>query len=439
MAIGTGTVKLSDIKNEFGSSTGPNNLRAFLKCAGTITTNTFNSGSGSITAPAGATRVRIKLWGGGGEGGDSVWSAGAGEGFPGSSGGGGGYVEKVLSVTGGVTQYNYSVGAGGTGGGNNGANGGDTTVDDGGSLLLVAGGGSGGDGASLGQEGLPVAGGTTNGAGDINVNGGDGTAASSGGNAPDGGAGALPNSGSPAAGTAPGGGGGAGLALSAVQVYGGTAGAAGRVQFIWYAAAVPEHENNVNIPSSGTLKIGDFRSVGDNVVDKDFESDNYNGAKDQRFSFRPVDDPSIFEIASGAASVNALRTLFLPNIAIAGIIPDIEGNIIEIGRTINALGEKSTIVGILDYGFDYAGNPPESGALILSGDQRATTWDLPWVSAAVTVNNITTTLYRLESLIPNGSYNATYNVTSWVWNVSIFGFPNAPGSTYNFKARVSII
>lgn len=446
MAIGTGTVKLSDIKNEFGSSTGPNNLRAFLKCGGTITTNTYDTpGNGSITAPAGATRVRIKIWGAGGGGGASAIPAAGGGG---GGGGSGAYVEKVLPVTGGATQYFYTVGSGGAGGlSTAGTDGGDSSVQDipyGGNMLLTSGGGKGGQ-RGIFSNGLRGAGGITSNGGDINVNGdGEGQLAI-GGTAPDGGAGAPENVGLGAAGTAPGGGGGGGRVVSGVS-NNGTAGADGRVQFIWYAAAVPEHENNVNIPLSGTLKFSNFRSIGDNVVDKDFESDTYSGAYKFIRSGTEIDSEGdgvvirtpLFESASGIGTFSALNALGLNVLATANTMPSTIGNINEIGQTIDASNEKSVVNSIFDFGNDSYDTLPDSCTLILNGDKRATVWDLRWINVSVTVNNSTITLNRINSTVPNGSYDAIRNLTYWTW-FGLFGFPNATGSTYNFKVRVSII
>jgi len=66
-------------------------------------TVTFNSGSGSWTAPAGVTSVTAYVWGAGGGGGTGCVTYGGG--------GGGAFATKVVSVVAG-NSYNYSVGAG---------------------------------------------------------------------------------------------------------------------------------------------------------------------------------------------------------------------------------------------------------------------------------------------------------------------------------------
>ena len=96
-------------------------LFAFLFCfmAGSLQaqsvepkTQTYNSGSGTWTAPAGTWKVtKLEAWGGGGGGGRATSKRSVG------SGGGGGayqYVENISATPG--TTVTYSVGAGGSGG-----------------------------------------------------------------------------------------------------------------------------------------------------------------------------------------------------------------------------------------------------------------------------------------------------------------------------------
>lgn len=72
----------------------------------TTVSYTTSGASGTETAPAGATQVRIGVWGGGAGGFD-------GDSLTGGDGGtSGAYVESVYSITSGQT-LNYSVGAGG--------------------------------------------------------------------------------------------------------------------------------------------------------------------------------------------------------------------------------------------------------------------------------------------------------------------------------------
>lgn len=209
MAV-TAPVSLQKIVAEFG---GPANLSAYTRggtyvpnsptnaaisttvaglaisqflgaAAFTPYTDVFTSGSATITAPAGATSCTIKVWGAGGGAGYGCNFALYGSGV-GGGGGGGAYSERTLSVTGSVTQFFYSVGAGGIAGTTqnvppsgtegSGTNGGESSVT--GATVpspgIIAGGGGGGTGASIsgfgpnavqgtGGAGGTAEGGTTN-------------------------------------------------------------------------------------------------------------------------------------------------------------------------------------------------------------------------------------------------------------------------------------
>jgi hypothetical protein len=101
------------------------------------------SSSGTVTLPAGVTRVYVKAWGAGGAGG-TTWQAN-GSITPGGGGGAGGYAEDVLTVPAGAT-LTVTVGAAGRSLLNCSAtSGGDTQVRVGGMTVVEArGGGAGG-------------------------------------------------------------------------------------------------------------------------------------------------------------------------------------------------------------------------------------------------------------------------------------------------------
>ena len=197
--------------------------------------DTFNSGSGNWTVPAGVTSVQIEVWGAGGGGG----GGGAGSGSNGASGGGGGgYCKKnALTVTPGQT-ISYVVGTGGTAGGTDetdGITGGNSSAYSG---AYVANGGVGGLNGEANNT-VATAGGTASG-GDVNTTGGSSTAVASGDNGGAGGTGAgsggAGGSGGTSggaitgsAGTDPGGGGGGGAKTNGA----GGAGANGRVSFTY--------------------------------------------------------------------------------------------------------------------------------------------------------------------------------------------------------------
>jgi hypothetical protein len=83
------------------------------------TVQTFTSGSGTYTTPAGVAYIRVRMVGGGGGGGCGNTTANGGGG-----GGAGGYVDVIVPSP--SATYSYAVGSGGSGGsaGTNGATGG---------------------------------------------------------------------------------------------------------------------------------------------------------------------------------------------------------------------------------------------------------------------------------------------------------------------------
>lgn len=435
MAIGTGTVTLSEIINEFN---GPNNIRSYLKCSGAApTTSSYSSPvtSTTITAPANATYVTIKVWGAGGGGG----SVGSAE-FAAGGGGSGSYVEKSVAVVGGTTQFTYGIGAGGAAGAYDGVGdaGGSSNVS---SAVLAttlnAEGGFGGESFGPGGQGGTVAeGGDTNIVG-VNGSGGFATDGGAGGSAPNGGAGGVGGiTGNAGAGSAPGaGGGGSGSDVGST----GGAGADGKVEFLWYTTSrIAAHENNTNIPTSGTLKFSNFRSTGTYVVDRDFVSDSYTGVPSVFIA--PYFSVTYYEIKSGIYTADASTSLGINyNTTVAGTLGTVE----TIGKSIRTpTGSTKTcsINSILDYSIFSPVAIPNKAALVLSGDQRISTqWDDPWTQVEVTLTATSTikTLYRNNSIVPNGTYDSLRNLTYWAWN-DIFGFDNSGSTPFNFKTSVRI-
>lgn len=133
------------------------------------TIQTFTSGSGTYTTPAGVRYILVELIGGGGGGGGGT--SGAGQISVSSGGSAGGYCRKLITSP--AATYAYAVGAGGNGGvgGNAGADGNNTTFG-----TLTAGKGLGGIlGAAIStanSEQIPGKNGGTSSGGDINVQGG---------------------------------------------------------------------------------------------------------------------------------------------------------------------------------------------------------------------------------------------------------------------------
>lgn len=243
----TAPAGLQKIKSEFG-----------LKDA--LSSNTYDSGSGSVTAPAGAEFVRIKVWGGGGGG---LWVSSPNTYY---GGGGGGFALALVPVVGGTTSVSYSVGSGGTAGSFSATNGGNSTVTVGAVTYTGAG----------GQAGQLTAGGTggtgTNGdlteSGDTAPTGIYGYGGNAGGLPYGGGAGGVFT-----AGSAPGGGGSGWNGNLGSNS--GSAGAAGRVTLDWLdlnssnnlsgfirgGTYVPNNSLYTDIPTSTTgLAISNFES-----------------------------------------------------------------------------------------------------------------------------------------------------------------------------------
>lgn len=146
-------------------------------------TQTVVSATGNYTVPAGVTKVRVRLWGAG--------SSGQGSSTGIFGGGGGAYLETVLTVVPGDI-LNFVIGAGGAAIGTLAYNnGGATTVaKNGGAVLFTAGGGTGNAGGTATGSGTTLAipgqvGGTGIAAGAIS----GAIAMGAGGNSPQGGAG----------------------------------------------------------------------------------------------------------------------------------------------------------------------------------------------------------------------------------------------------------
>lgn len=176
----SGPISLSQVNTELGIGSTTNislnqaNVRSLAGVASGIIsmsnlrgksnaqtyTFAYTGGNQSFTIPAGKTSMIVKLWG-----------AGGGAGFI-STGGGGGYAQSTVSVSGGQV-YTIAVGGGGIGWNNAGANGfpdgygtanigtggggGSTSVTGNGAAIYAAGGGGGGDtnghGANAGGAG----------------------------------------------------------------------------------------------------------------------------------------------------------------------------------------------------------------------------------------------------------------------------------------------
>lgn len=183
-SIATGDVfVLVDVSDTSMAASGTNkkttasDVTTAVKTLGNIkapTRQTFTSGSGTYTTPAGCTAIDVEVCAGGGGGGGA--DGGSGTAAAGSGGGSGGWLRKLIASP--SATYSYAVGsggAGGTAGPNSGAAGNDSTF---GSSLLTAKGGSGGDGTmstgTTADDAQGGAGGTVSTGGDFNSGGNPG-------------------------------------------------------------------------------------------------------------------------------------------------------------------------------------------------------------------------------------------------------------------------
>lgn len=201
--------------------------------------------------------------------------------------------------------------------------------------------------------------------------------------------------------------------------------------FLGWDGGVAQHENNVNIPTSGTLQFSNFRSTSTYLVDKDFESDTYSGVTSDYVDFLTPELESI----TGLWTSTAYTALGFNFVNSSG---GTQGVVDYIGKSTFNINLTAPLNSIFDYaprnGFT---TNPSNAALVLTGDHRATGWGNPFVSVSVTIGATTTTLTRTTSVVPNGTYDNINDVTYWVWN-STFGF-TYDYSPYNFKCRVAII
>jgi hypothetical protein len=201
--------------------------------------------------------------------------------------------------------------------------------------------------------------------------------------------------------------------------------------YVGWDGGVAQHENNINIPTSGTIKISDFRSNTTHVVDKDFESDTYSGVTSDYLDFMIPE----YESVSGLWTSTGSAALGFTYVNLSG---GTIGNVDYVGKSTFNTGLTATLDSIVDYApVNGSSSTPTNAALVLAGDQRATGWGNPFISVSVIIGATTTTLTRAASVVPNGTYDAINDVTIWTWN-STFGFTYSY-TPYNFNCRVTII
>lgn len=414
--IGQGTVTLREIRNEFGG------LSTTTLATNMLSSSTFTSGAGTVTAPANSNLVLIHLIGGGGGGGRNNVSPGAG------GGGGGAFVRKMATITPGEV-ISYTVGTGGTGRTTTngpGTAGSATTTT--GAIILSAGGGAGGvvqadfSGGANGGEVGPNADGQSS-PGQLGSGKTSSVRMYYGGAA--GGNNTFYLSGGPTttAGSAGANYGGGGAGSNNVGGNGGN-GAGGMAQFYFYnypsatltsyrtsGGRVPPHQNNELIPASGTIKIGDFRS---------------NNVRSRAIRFVTTADWLMSE-AQISQSTPATTTLWMGFAAARPAFDPPPGFALGSTGTVRWIGSDTSGVGTATVVALYTRTRIGAGSggnshFAISGRNTGTWWSS--VRGATTstdpliLSTQTGALLRSAADQPLGTYNSVYNYSYWDWTGS---------------------
>lgn len=197
------------------------------------------------------------------------------------------------------------------------------------------------------------------------------------------------------------------VSLSGVRSEFGT-GSSALSGFVRGGGYVANHENNAAISStSNGLALSQFLNT-----DIDFESNAYTLAYSEFLDFITPN----YETKSGVWTSAGSSLAGVTNADASG---GSKGSIDYIGKAKFNL-DTATIDSIFDFGQnDQFGPLNDSAMFILSGDQRSTGWGNEWSSVDVIG---VSSLSRSSSVVPNGTYDAFWNVTYWLWGTT-FGFP----------------
>jgi hypothetical protein len=190
---------------------------------------------------------------------------------------------------------------------------------------------------------------------------------------------------------------------------------------------VAQHDNNSAIPTTGELRLSNF----DSPADKDFVSDNWT----QGIS------TYVDGLSGDTWIVTGISTL--AGLAAAGFVyNDATGSAgarVNIGKsTFGASGQLAPVSGVYDWNFN--GQP---GFIIqMTGDQRRGlvfpvpgSWggaDIGYAPFTVVINSQTRTFD--SAFVPDGTYDPTYNITTWSWPGGEVGLSGTGTTTF----RVSI-
>lgn len=190
---------------------------------------------------------------------------------------------------------------------------------------------------------------------------------------------------------------------------------------------VPEHENNNQIPTSGTLKLSHFRSGATTIAQK-YVSNTCTA--DYVF----FDEASYFFgtfFGRGFATEQALAGAFLPPFGGMSAIDNV-------GKSVARLSQTASIIGVYDYAVGTVFDPLSS-YLVLAGDHRnSVTWDQRLLSITVNIPGVGSTTKNVDaSPFPDGLYDAAYDATFWYWT-DAFGFPASSSNPFTVELELTI-
>jgi hypothetical protein len=193
----------------------------------------------------------------------------------------------------------------------------------------------------------------------------------------------------------------------------------------WYGG-VAEHDNNNLIPSSGSLSLSNFASP----ANKDFVSDNYTTGFSSYVDF----NIPYYEYAWGYSTTDGLSAASLNFLTGQGS----PGGRTLVGKaTYGSSGQEATVTGVYDYDID---GQVQGFIFQLLGDQRRSGWGgtgtSPGTSGAAptSISILSSTLSFGSATVPNGTYNSTYNITTWDWSTQV-GLFNLP-ATFTFSVSI---
>jgi hypothetical protein len=197
--------------------------------------------------------------------------------------------------------------------------------------------------------------------------------------------------------------------------------------FLGWNGGVAEHSNNSAIPytGGGTVFLSNFAAP----ADRDFVSDNYVAGADSYFDFFSGN----FESSIGYYTGNGGASFFIWLTTPIGTA----GSRTTVGKsTYGSSGQTATIAGV----FDGDQNGFGTFNVQMVGDQRRSGWGGTGTSggtsgAAPTQVTIGSTTYNFaSSFVPAGTYNATYNITTWSWSAPYGGF--VFGNSFTFRISI---